>query len=60
MIAYSVMLHAAPELSEKTGLHQCWLRKWLTQQAGMGVLRLLPGKADDDDFYNIGYPLPRC
>jgi hypothetical protein len=48
----------AIELAEKTGLHQRWLREWLAQQAGMGVLRLLPGKGDDDA--DLRYRLPKA
>ena len=48
----------AIELAKKTGLHQRWLREWLAQQAGMGVLRLLPGKGDSDA--DLRYRLPKA
>jgi hypothetical protein len=38
------------------GYNQRWLREWLAQQAGMKVIRLLPGTGDDDA--SLHYRLP--
>lgn len=46
----------AIELAQETGLHQRWLREWMAQQAGMGILKLLPGTGDDDA--SLRYRLP--
>jgi 2-polyprenyl-3-methyl-5-hydroxy-6-metoxy-1,4-benzoquinol methylase len=48
----------AIELAEQTGLHQRWLREWLAQQSGMGVLTLLEGTGDDDA--SLRYRIPRA
>jgi hypothetical protein len=41
---------------KKKGLNQRWLREWMAQQAGMGVLLLLPGTGDTDE--ELHYRLP--
>ena len=46
----------AISLAEHTGLNQRWLREWLAQQAGMGVLKLFDGTGDDDA--SLKYRLP--
>jgi SAM-dependent methyltransferase len=40
----------------RQGLNQRWLREWMAQQAGMGVLLLLPGIGDTDE--ELHYRLP--
>ena len=46
----------AASLAEYTGLSQRWLREWLAQQAGMGVLLLQPGNGDSDQELVYRFP----
>lgn len=48
----------AVELAKITGFNQRWLREWLAQQAGLGILLLLPGEGDDDA--SLHYRLPKA